>query len=269
MHGASALIIGKVLKALINMNDIEKPVEKAVESSIQEVGKTAREFLGAVLIEPLSQVGLLASDQISFWRFKNQVNLIEKAKKFLEGKGIKPESLKGTVQPHYIVPLIEAGQNTSDEILSDIFARLLATALDPETKDKMHPSFIKIISELSPEDAVVLDIYNNNYNAYRIELSQVQEVQALGDMKYKSAMDFKTITLESHLDEKVSKECLINLLRLNIFVQSPFPELVRKLKYGGDAPTFDDLVNYKEIRFEYSEYGKRFVRACYPDMVII
>jgi hypothetical protein len=46
----------------------------AEEKAVEETAKTVRHYLDCILAAPLSEFGLLLKDQISYWRFKNQVN---------------------------------------------------------------------------------------------------------------------------------------------------------------------------------------------------
>ncbi len=130
------------------------------DKAIEEAAQAARHYLDQILLEPLSELGLLLKDKISFWRFKNQINTVLKARDFLERKGIPPGSIKTNLLPETVVPLLEAASETSDDILSDMFAGLLASALNPATKETVHPAYGKVLAQLSPLDAVNLkDLY--------------------------------------------------------------------------------------------------------------
>jgi len=127
------------------------------EKAIEEAAQTARHYLDQILLEPLSELGLLLKDKISFWRFKNQVNTILKARSFLEKKGIQPESIRSNILPETVIPLLEAASETSNDMLSDMFAGLLASALNPDTEETVHPAYAKVLAQLSPIDAVLLN----------------------------------------------------------------------------------------------------------------
>tara|TARA_R110002096_G_scaffold316010_8_gene510343 strand:- start:2659 stop:3336 length:678 start_codon:yes stop_codon:yes gene_type:complete len=130
----------------------------ADEKLIEEAGKTARHYLDQILVEPLSELGLLAKDRISAWRFKNQVNQILKTKEFLEQRGVDPMVLidGGKLSPDVIVPILEAGSNTNDPDLSHLFAGLLANAIDPSGRETVHPSFAGVLAQISGHDAQIL-----------------------------------------------------------------------------------------------------------------
>jgi hypothetical protein len=112
--------------------------------------KVAKEYAGLVFKPAISEFGGILSDSVGFWRLKNKINILLKAKKFLEERGVDPQKLL----PDVFVPLLEEGGNTEDETLSDIFARLMAAHLEDD--DSVHPSFAKIVGQMSPLDAKML-----------------------------------------------------------------------------------------------------------------
>lgn len=126
--------------------------DKAIEAAAQ----TARHYLDPILLQPLGELGLLIKDKISYWRFKNQIDTVLKAREFLKKKGIQPEAIKANLLPETIVPLIEAAGESSDDTLSDMFAGLLASAINPDTQDTVHPAYSKVLNQLSPADAAIL-----------------------------------------------------------------------------------------------------------------
>ncbi len=71
------------------MND-DKSIELAKEA-IKESFQTAKEFAGKLINPGLQEGGGIIQDTVKFWRFKNQVNILLKAKKFLEEKGMNPQ----------------------------------------------------------------------------------------------------------------------------------------------------------------------------------
>lgn len=126
------------------------------DKAIEEAAQTARHYLDPILLQPLGELGLLIKDKISYWRFKNQINTVLKAREFLEKKGIQPEAIKTNLLPETIVPLIEAAGESSDDTLSGMFAGLLASAINPDTQDTVHPAYSKVLNQLSPADAAIL-----------------------------------------------------------------------------------------------------------------
>jgi hypothetical protein len=62
-----------------------------------------------------------------------------------------------TPNPIVAGPVLEALKYAGhEETLREMYANLLANALDKNTKDDAHPSFVEIIRQLSPEEAKML-----------------------------------------------------------------------------------------------------------------
>jgi hypothetical protein len=94
----------------------------------------------------------LIQDQIRFWRWKNQVKMVLKAKGYFEARGIEPSKIRWDI----LVPLLEAGADAEDETLADMFAGLLSSHLDPATSHDVHPGYAKVLAQLSPFEAWLL-----------------------------------------------------------------------------------------------------------------
>jgi hypothetical protein len=120
----------------------------------REIVKTAAKYCDLILTKPFEEFGGLLGEQIGHWKLMNRVRCLAKAKKYMEEKEVDPTKLL----PDVFVPLIEEAGNTEDETLSDMFAQLLATHLDENAQDKVHPSFAKILGQLAPLDAKVLNL---------------------------------------------------------------------------------------------------------------
>lgn len=110
---------------------------------------SAKSYADLILKGPLEELGGILSDTVAHWRLKNQVRLMLKAKEWLERKGVNPKK----VMPETFIPLLEDGSNVEDETLADMFASLLANHLDPKQDEFIHPSYTKVLSQISSLDA--------------------------------------------------------------------------------------------------------------------
>ncbi|MHB8125654.1 MAG: DUF4393 domain-containing protein [Desulfitobacteriaceae bacterium] len=122
-------------------NDMAKPVSK---STGELVGLIPRAINGA--LEPLHK-----------WILQKEYS-IEQTKLLLQIKleNIKPEDI---VQPEaYIaIPAIQAISYCVDSgELRNMYANLLASSMNTMIKDNVHPSFVEIIKQLSPDEAKLL-----------------------------------------------------------------------------------------------------------------
>jgi len=125
-------------------------------AALEKALDAAKDYADTVLKGPLAELGGILTDTIGYWRLKNRVRLMLRAKQWLEEKGVHPKG----ILPEVFVPLIEEGGNVEDETLSDMFASLLACHLDPEQQELVHPSYAKALAQLSPLDARVMALFS-------------------------------------------------------------------------------------------------------------
>ena len=137
----------------------EFPVPKdphtvAIEKGIEEAAATARHYLDKLLGAGLEQGGGLIADTVGFWRFKNTVNIILKAKAFLESKGVvEPQR----VPPKIAAAILDAGSLETEDTMQQRWAALLASAATPHVGDFVLPGYPSILSQLTPTHVGILD----------------------------------------------------------------------------------------------------------------
>lgn len=126
---------------------------------ISQLADKALEFLGKVVNPPLKELGGLLADNVKFWRYKNQVNIIFKAKSFLEEKGIQP----GKIPLKILAPLLEHSSWEEDSDMQTKWASLLANAANPKYSHDIYSAYFEILNQLSPLEAKLLDALFNEY----------------------------------------------------------------------------------------------------------
>jgi hypothetical protein len=108
------------------------------------------------LLGPLVEADEMLRDRVRFRRWKAQVKMLEKARAFLDDRGIDT----GRVPAKILFPLLDYAslEDEKDEVMLDRWAALLANAAaGTERGATVLPSFPRILSELSPEEAAILD----------------------------------------------------------------------------------------------------------------
>lgn len=100
-----------------------------------------------------------ALEPLQVWILKKEYN-IEKTKKLLEEelKNIPPDKIVPP-EPYVAVPAMQAISYSMDsEELRSMYASLLAKSMNEDTKEKVHPSFVDIIKQMSPNDANIFKV---------------------------------------------------------------------------------------------------------------
>lgn len=126
--------------------------------AVQEVAKLADAFGGFVSrilgTVPEDTVGILGGDYLRHIRIRNATRLQQRTDEILRERGIAERTIP--VSPRIAFPLIEAAWDETREELQELWARLLANALDPNNRTKIRRSYIAIIRDFEPLDAVLL-----------------------------------------------------------------------------------------------------------------
>jgi Abortive infection alpha len=129
----------------------------------QEVVKAARDS-GSYLADifgdlPKNLLGLLIGDRVKARRIERAAIVWKKTQERLEDMGVQepePPSLK------FAIPILSAAADEENEGLQDIWARLLAAAMDPKRRDGMRQAFVESVKQMDPMDALVLEAIRKN-----------------------------------------------------------------------------------------------------------
>lgn len=200
-------------------------------------------------------------------------------------KNVVPENIK-TPNPAVAGPTLEALKYTGhEETLREMYANLLANALDRNTKNDAHPSFVEIIKQLSPEEAKLLKFLSERENYPNVcsysgdSLTQTKHWNTppkdYGRGIVSNQVKNEFLNVCSEFDNKIDlKTALDNLLRLQLLeVESNtsqsikndiryFSQIVNNDPLSGDiAKKLILVVSYKEnIRF--TSLGAKFIQIC-------
>ncbi len=137
-------LAGGVGKAIETVPDL---YDDALKQATQEYGKTIAlipRAINAALV-PLRQ-----------WIAEREYKLAETEKLLAQKLEHVSEDKIVTPEAYVAVPAIQAiSYSMNSEELRNLYANLLAKAMNSDTKDMVHPSFVEIIKQMSPIDALV------------------------------------------------------------------------------------------------------------------
>jgi hypothetical protein len=132
---------------LILISDEQAKLGTKALELLQDFGGFLREILGTV---PEDVVGLLGGDWLKFRRAKNLADMLATAREKIEKSGVKETQ---EVPLTLALPMLRAAADESRAELQDLWARLLATAMDPARANTVRQSFINAVKEFDPLDA--------------------------------------------------------------------------------------------------------------------
>lgn len=114
-----------------------------------DMGKAVLEKL---ILPPVEEVGLLLTDQIRYFRLKNQIGILLKADAYLKEKGIRTKKVATKVMASYL----EDCSLEEDEGMKEKWTALLVNTVREDTAVE-NALFSYVLGQLSPQDAQILD----------------------------------------------------------------------------------------------------------------
>jgi hypothetical protein len=144
-------------------NELIRPIDEDTARAIQETAKTVGKGIDAVT-QGGQYVGRTLGDLprdlfgiMGDWTFHKRIRrwagLCDETDRILRARGAENRD-QGS--PSVAIPLIEAAINEDREVLKDLWAKLLANALDPNRANLVRPSLIELLKQLDPLDALIL-----------------------------------------------------------------------------------------------------------------
>ncbi|MGA2226256.1 MAG: Abi-alpha family protein [Syntrophobacteraceae bacterium] len=136
--------------SLIPINDEQAKLIQEVLKTIRGLGSFFEKALGST---PEDLFGYLGGDWLRVRRAENIAKMMSCAKERLEARGVKdtkPASLT------LALPILRGAADESREELRDLWARLLAAAMDPYREKDIRLGFAEAIQKMDPLDARVL-----------------------------------------------------------------------------------------------------------------
>lgn len=217
---------------------------KELANGIGKAAEKALDFIEKIIAGPLMEGTGIFTDKVKFWRFKNQVDIITKAKEYLRSKGIETPK---QIPIKDVTTLLEYASFEEDEIMQDCWSKLLSNTLNPEnTFDACH-IFSQILNQLS-----VSEIYALNYmfiNCFQ-KSSDDRPYFEKKDLIRKCQTGFENGIL-----------IIDNLIRLKLIEEEP-PKLIENVTE--DTYNFDEKIIKTEIvrseRYRMSKFGIELLR---------
>lgn len=230
--------LGKSLPIKDLYDDLAKPAVREVGAALGNLVKVAR-FV-------LAPVDYLAA-QHGRWR------------RYLERVAQKvPEERRVEAHPQLAGPALEGLRYLGEtELIAELFVNLLARAIDRERVNEAHPAFAGIISQLSPDEALIL--YHLKHRRYALRQSAAFDPQThLFAQRQTVASEFpaETLAFPQHLFLLLDHLHSLNLAGV---WQQGHQEPI----FWGEPKKQGGVIINNIIAL--TPFGELFVKACVPD----
>lgn len=220
-------------------SDILSPAARRVGSAIDTVFKVS-----------LSPVSMLD------WGYEKSKDWLEKI--IAERKEDIPSDCFLEFSDVIAIPAITQIAMSADQpALRNLYAELLLKSMDSRTINSVHPSYITLISQLAPGEALILIALNQQENSCIFEESSSNRLHMI------SIEDQFTnyCANKGFMDSKQSAIWFINLQRLGFLKIESYADV------NYVEPDYDSgpSVNSNQYRYLYlTDFGKGFLFACSP-----
>lgn len=248
-------------KSLDIIKDVAKEVAKDVYADAgKPIAKPTGELVGLV---PRAIKAALAP--VEKWVLQQEYNVAE-TKKLLEEKlhGTPPELIQPP-EAHIAVPALQYISYCMDnEELRDMYANLLANSMNSVVKNGVHPGFVEIIKQLSPDEAKFLKYMKTQKAIPTIGLKYEYEDYKKGFVEM--IKEFTNVPSLAGCEKQDNGEQYIdNLVRLGLLARETGNAFTDEARYDPliNDPVFAQYNNEemaKKYGFEKCTVAKHIVR---------
>jgi hypothetical protein len=261
-------MVMEVIKEIAHIPGVLKEVYgDLAKPGVEQVGKALGTVigLGNTILWPVALTNAKA-------RIALESNL-EKYRKRLEGT-LKEEITE--VAPEIGVPIGEKIAYVTNEELSDMYIELLAKASTGSSASLAHPSFVNVINNLSPDEAVLLKTLRTDqtlpFVQIRVQISGQNQFQVL-DPLYSPLSKVTGISFPDNLAAYLSNLQGLGILQVRTDIYLADKELYESLEFESKArfkvKEMEDgtepkmSITFKKGKIDVTPFGGLFLQACF------
>lgn len=245
--------LGKAIKTVPDLYD------DALKPTAQESGKTLS------LVPRTINAALLP---LRKWILQQEYNFSETEKLLAKKLEHVDENKIVTPEPHIAVPVLQALSYSMDsDELRNLYANLLAKAMNIDTKNLIHPAFVEIIKQFSPVDAYILREINpsKSFPVITISVNEYSNPVNTGDFLQgleipKRTYSYPNITYIQHFSYSEISTSINNLTRLGLVEISLGNEQNESYDLILNSPVYKNLEKQLKsyITKPYQKYEKTY-----------
>ena len=243
--------------------------ELNIKSSTVEKGLELIKDFATKLIGPtIEEVGLLMSDNIKYFRFKNQVKILIKAKEYVKEKNISIKEIPTKI----LVPLLENASLEEEEKMQEKWAFMIGNLADSE-QSLQNQIFPYLLSQISLNEYENLLEFSDKERIYMIEYIKLLEFRE--KKEYYFNKEYREL---HHNTNKVNQEGFLvkgleeyeysNLQRLGILRQLPPKIIIDELEIehsqmeGSEYYPIEAEYDSEDYGYRITSLGIKFLSAC-------
>jgi len=237
---------GEITETAKATQEVAKATVKGLEVS-EKIGG----FFAKVLGEPIETATGILGDKLKFMRWERQARLIERVQEINHDRGVEGKEIP--VAPKLALPIIENASLEEDDLLQDLWAKLMSSAQGVESSNAVRSAFIDIIKQLEVIDVLIIksmfDGYINVVGKDNIHNGTPRRV-SFPKANILNALKITEHTYEDAIDNLMRVRCICSEVKV-----------MGSMSIGGESATIDK--GYDSLCL--TSLGVRFVIACIKD----
>ncbi len=113
----------------------------------------ARNYISRIVDFPEKEIAGVLVDRVDIWKFANKVRVLLIAREFMEQQPFPIRKMS----PEVFIPLLDESALVADERIAKMYASLIICFSNPESYNMVHPSYPKVLGQLSKLDVQLLE----------------------------------------------------------------------------------------------------------------
>ena len=196
-----------------------------------------------------------------------------------------PQELIDSPKPRIAVPTLQNASITEECEVRELYANLLANSMNKVVKNGVHPGFVEIIKQLSPDEAKIIrymrihkriptlglkiDKTNSSHAVYVKEFSNVPELSMCENIydsqKYIDNLVRLGLVERSPDGTYISNESVYEPLKNHPFIKNKYQNIEKQ------SATIDNFskIDYVKGYCELTSFGESFCSICLETQKVI
>lgn len=193
-----------------------------------------------------------------------------------------PQELIDPPKPRIAVPALQNASITEEHEVRELYANLLANSMNKVVKNGVHPGFVEIIKQLSPDEAKILEYMCTHKTIPTITLKYVHN-DGSGIEIIKNFSNVGEIVgceypqdIAKYFDNMTRLGLIVNAGGLSSLTDKKRYEPLKKHKWVASQATIENAnaIGFEKINFEegfvkLSSYGESFCSICLETQKVV
>lgn len=170
-------------------------------------------------------------------------------------------------EAYVAVPIIyQISYCYESEELREMYSNLLVSSMNVDTKRKVHPGFVDIIKQMTPDEAKLLKYIGENQGIAAMDVHETTDEQnSIYTIRYKNYIDIpqKVVEIKSDIPIYVDNLLRLNLIEIpneqSIANEEVYRDLEKRIKTSAIT---SNKVKYIKKVIHITDFGNSFFEVC-------